>query len=102
MNLEGILKFRHSHKANPAPPKPAKHLEDSQMNAIHFHARGGAETLVYEQGPTPQQGTGELLVRVYAAEVPPTEPGWAPTWTTRTDEPRPFQIIHSQGDYHVC
>ncbi|HVN80089.1 MAG TPA: NADP-dependent oxidoreductase [Terriglobia bacterium] len=63
------------------------------MNAIRLHARGGAEALVYEQAPTPRPGTGELLVRVHAAAVTPTELGWAPTWTTRAGEPRPFPII---------
>jgi len=63
------------------------------MNAIRLHARGGPEAFVYEQAPTPRPGADEVLVRVHAAAVTPTELGWLPTWTTRTGEPRPFPII---------
>jgi NADPH:quinone reductase-like Zn-dependent oxidoreductase len=63
------------------------------MNAIRIHSRGGPETLVYEQAPTPRPGAGEVLVRVHAAAVTPTELEWVPTWTTRTGEPRPFPIV---------
>ena len=41
----------------------------------------------------PGAGEGELLVRVHAAAVTPTELEWAPTWTTQAGGPRPFPII---------
>lgn len=63
------------------------------MNAIRLHARDGPEALVYEQAPMPTAGQGEVLVRVHAAAVTPTELVWVPTWTTRAGEPRPFPII---------
>lgn len=63
------------------------------MNAIRIHARGGPEVLVFEQAPEPQPGAGEVLVRVHAAAVTPTELAWVTTWTTRTGAPRPFPII---------
>src|SRR4051794_19428164 len=63
------------------------------MKAIRLHARGGPESLVFEDAPKPSPGEGEVLVRVYAAAVTPTELLWAPTWTTRTGQPRPFPII---------
>lgn len=63
------------------------------MNAIRLHTRGGPEALVYEQAPTPRPGAREVLVRVHAAAVTPTELEWLPTWTTRAGEPRPFPLI---------
>jgi NADPH:quinone reductase-like Zn-dependent oxidoreductase len=49
--------------------------------------------MVYERAPTPQPGEGEVLVRVHAAGVIPSELAWVPTWTTRTGEPRPLPVI---------
>jgi NADPH:quinone reductase-like Zn-dependent oxidoreductase len=63
------------------------------MNAIQLNARGGPEALAYGPAAVPRPGAGEILVRVRAAAVTPTELLWAPTWTTRAGEPRPFPII---------
>jgi NADPH:quinone reductase-like Zn-dependent oxidoreductase len=49
--------------------------------------------MVYEIAPAPRPGEGEVLVRVHAAGVTPTELTWVPTWTTRTGEPRPLPVI---------
>ena len=49
--------------------------------------------MVYEIAPAPQPGEGEVLVRVHAAGVTPTELSWVPTWTTRTGEARPLPVI---------
>jgi NADPH:quinone reductase-like Zn-dependent oxidoreductase len=49
--------------------------------------------MVYETAPTPQPGEGEVLVRVHAAGVIPTELVWVPTWTLRTGERRPLPVI---------
>jgi NADPH:quinone reductase-like Zn-dependent oxidoreductase len=49
--------------------------------------------MVYEIAPAPRAGEGEVLVRVHAAGIIPTELSWAPTWTTRTGEPRPLPVI---------
>jgi NADPH:quinone reductase-like Zn-dependent oxidoreductase len=65
------------------------------MNASRLHFRGGPEALVYEEAPLPQPGEGELLVRIHAAAVTPTELEWAPTWTTQAGGPRAFPIIPS-------
>jgi NADPH:quinone reductase-like Zn-dependent oxidoreductase len=43
--------------------------------------------------PRPEPGPGEVLVRVRAAGVTPTELSWAPTWTTREVAARPFPVI---------
>jgi len=63
------------------------------VKAIRMYARGGPEVFAYEDAPQPRPGEGEVLVRVHAAGVTPTELGWVPTWTSRTGEPRPFPII---------
>jgi NADPH:quinone reductase-like Zn-dependent oxidoreductase len=63
------------------------------MKAIRLHARGGPEAFVYEEAPQPHPEEGEVLVRVHAAAVTPTELSWVPTWTTPRGEPRRFPII---------
>jgi len=63
------------------------------MKAIRLHTRGGPKALVYEEAPQPHPHAGEVLVRVHAAAVTPTELLWVPTWTTRTGADRPFPII---------
>src|SRR5262245_39209298 len=62
------------------------------MKAIRLHARGGPEVFVYEDAPEPRPKAGQVLVRVHAAGVTPTELSWPPTWATKTGEPR-FPII---------
>ena len=42
------------------------------MKAIRLHARG-LDSLRFEDAPTPRPGAGEVLVRVRAAAVTPTE-----------------------------
>ena len=63
------------------------------MNAVCLQARGGPEALAYRQVPAPRPASGEVLVRVQAAAVTPTELVWAPTWMTREGAPRTFPII---------
>ena len=63
------------------------------MKAIRLHTRGGPEALVYDEAPQPHPQAGEVLVRVHAAAVTPTELLWEPTWKTRTGADRPFPII---------
>ena len=63
------------------------------MNAIQLNSRGGPDALAYGPAAVPRPGAGEILVRVRAAAVTPTELLWGTTWTTRAGEPRPFPII---------
>ena len=63
------------------------------MKAIRLHARGGPESIRFEDAPTPQPGPGEVLVRVCAAAVTPTELLWVPTWAARDGSPRPLPVI---------
>jgi NADPH:quinone reductase-like Zn-dependent oxidoreductase len=63
------------------------------MKAIRLHAPGGPETFVYEDAPDPHPQAGEVLVRLHATAITPTEFAWQTTFQTRTGEPRPFPII---------
>src|SRR5574341_662623 len=63
------------------------------MKAIRLHARGGPEAFAYEEAPQPRPRKGEVLVRVHAAAVTPTELVWVPTWTTPMGGPCRFPII---------
>jgi NADPH:quinone reductase-like Zn-dependent oxidoreductase len=74
------------------------------MNAVYFNTRGGPEALVYGLAVMPRAGEGEIVVRVRAAAVTPTELLWVPTWTTRAGKPRPFPIIPGHefsGEVHA-
>lgn len=62
------------------------------MKAIHMHAPGRPEQFVYEEAPQPQAGSGEVLVRVYAAGVTPAEPTWSESWKTSAGVARPRPI----------
>jgi NADPH:quinone reductase-like Zn-dependent oxidoreductase len=63
------------------------------MKAVCLHAVGGPEALVYEAAPKPQPHAGEVLVRIHATALTPTEFAWDPTWRTRSGAARPFPII---------
>ncbi|MCU1235057.1 MAG: Alcohol dehydrogenase, zinc-binding domain protein [Candidatus Solibacter sp.] len=54
--------------------------------------RVSGDTLVEDNAPTPQPGTCELLIRVRAAGVTPTELIWYPTSHRKTGEPRAAAI----------
>lgn len=75
------------------------------MKAIRLHSRGGPESIRLEDAPTPRPAAGEVLVRVRAAAVTPTELLWVPTWATRDGEPRPLPIIPGHefsGEVAAC
>ena len=58
------------------------------MTAMHLADSDGPAELVEEHVPQPKPGRGELLIRVYAAGVTPTELLWYPTSHTKTGEKR--------------
>jgi NADPH:quinone reductase-like Zn-dependent oxidoreductase len=58
------------------------------MKAVRMHTRAGPEALIYEDVPTPEIGPGEVLIRVRAAGVTPTEFTWNSTFTTRDKKSR--------------
>lgn len=63
------------------------------MKAIRQHGRGGTESLRYEDAPKPSPKVGEVLVRVRAAGVTPTELLWVTSQTTQSGSPRPLPFI---------
>lgn len=63
------------------------------MKAIRQHAYGGPESLRYEDAPKPSPKAGEVLVRVRAAGVTPTELLWQTSRTTKSGMPRPLPFI---------
>ena len=63
------------------------------MRAIRLHQVGGSETLLYEDAPKPSPKDNQVLVRVYATAITPTEFAWYPTFHTPDGATRPFPII---------
>jgi NADPH:quinone reductase-like Zn-dependent oxidoreductase len=62
------------------------------MKALRVHHQGDPSSLVIEEVPQPQPSAGELLVRVYAAGVTPSELGWYPTSHTSAGADRTLPI----------
>jgi NADPH:quinone reductase-like Zn-dependent oxidoreductase len=65
------------------------------MKAVFLNKVAGPETLDYGETPTPRPGAGQVLVKVFATAIMPTELQWEPTWKQRTGQPRPFPVILS-------
>ncbi|MEO5957409.1 MAG: NADP-dependent oxidoreductase, partial [Nitrospiraceae bacterium] len=63
------------------------------MKAIRLHQTGKAESLLHEDGPQPTPNAEQVLVRVFATAVTPTEFEWYPTFHTPDGGTRPFPII---------
>ncbi len=58
------------------------------MKALRLTGTPAAPILRLEEIPTPSPGDNEVLIRVCAAAVTPTELGWSPTTHTREGAPR--------------
>lgn len=58
------------------------------MHSLRIHEQGGPEGLSYEEAPTPEPGTGDVLVLVHAASFTPTELTWQSTWVDRLGHDR--------------
>lgn len=65
------------------------------MKAIFLEKKAGADALVSGNIPQPNPGSGEILIKVYATAVMPTELNWMPTFNTPSGEPRPFPVVLS-------
>jgi len=52
------------------------------MKAVRLHTRGGPEALVYEDVPVPKISKGDVVIKVHAAGITPTEFTWNSTFTT--------------------
>jgi NADPH:quinone reductase-like Zn-dependent oxidoreductase len=65
------------------------------MKAVYLERKGGPEFLVAGEIPRPSPQAGEVLIRVHATSVMPTELQWDPTFNQRSGQPRPFPIVLS-------
>jgi NADPH:quinone reductase-like Zn-dependent oxidoreductase len=63
------------------------------MKAGRIHFYGGPEQLVYEDASQPHPVKNQVLIRVYAAGVTPTELSWSTTWKTKAGADRPLPVI---------
>jgi NADPH:quinone reductase-like Zn-dependent oxidoreductase len=63
------------------------------MKAARLHQRGRLGSLRCEDAPDPRPGPGEVLIRVHATGVTPSELRWMPTSVTRSGAPRPLPLI---------
>jgi NADPH:quinone reductase-like Zn-dependent oxidoreductase len=59
-----------------------------EMAALRLHEPGGPERLVFETAPTPEPGTGDVLVEVHAASYTPGELTWGSTFIDRSGHDR--------------
>jgi NADPH:quinone reductase-like Zn-dependent oxidoreductase len=80
---------------NSAVEQHADGKRDRTMKAIYLQRRGGVEALVAGEIQRPGAKEGEVLVRVYATSVMPTELEWFTTFNLPFGEPRPFPIVLS-------
>jgi len=60
---------------------------------MFLNQSAGPAALTSGELPRPVPGAGEVLVRVHATAVTPTEFQWYPTFHLPTGEPRPFPIV---------
>ena len=65
------------------------------MKTVFLNQKAGPESLVLGDLPQPVPNEGEVLVKVHATAVTPTEFEWHPTFNTPSDKPRPFPIVLS-------
>ncbi len=65
------------------------------MKAIYLGEKAGAEALVAGEIPRPKPQAGEVLVKVRATAVMPTEFQWFTTFRLPFGEPRPYPIVLS-------
>ncbi len=63
------------------------------MRALHAYAKGDPLQLVYEEAPLPSLAPDDVLVRVHASGVTPTELDWPSTWLHHDGTPRTPPII---------
>lgn len=62
--------------------------DSNEMKAVRIHTRGGPENLVYEKSEIPSISDSEVLIKVMAASITPTEFTWNSSFTNREGENR--------------
>ncbi|HTS20153.1 MAG TPA: NADP-dependent oxidoreductase [Verrucomicrobiae bacterium] len=63
------------------------------MKAMRVHLQNDVKTFAIEDVPEPVPAKDEVLVRVHATAVMPTELKWPSTWQTFDGQPRPAPIL---------
>ncbi len=64
------------------------------MKAIEINRKGGPEKLEYvEDAVQPKPSGQEILVKVFATSVTPSELTWSTNWENEDSSPRPFPVI---------
>lgn len=64
-----------------------------RMKAVFLNTRAGPESLISGDLPQPHARAGEVLVKVHATAVTPTEFQWHPTFKLPSGDPRPFPVV---------
>ncbi len=65
------------------------------MRAMYLEKKAGPEGLVLGEIPKPSPKAGEVLIKVHATAVMPSEFTWFPTFKLPSGEPREFPIVLS-------
>ena len=65
------------------------------MKAMYLERKSGAESLIDGDIPRPTPKPDEVLVKVHATAVMPTELQWFPTFNLKSGKPREFPIVLS-------
>ena len=65
------------------------------MKSVFLNRVAGPEALGYGETPAPRPAAGQVLVKVFATAIMPTELEWEPTWKQRTGQSRAFPVILS-------
>lgn len=65
------------------------------MNAAYLIRQAGAEALILGDLPQPSPMAGEVLVKVHATAITPSELDWYPTFHLASGAARPFPIVLS-------
>jgi NADPH:quinone reductase-like Zn-dependent oxidoreductase len=65
------------------------------MKAVYLQKKAGADSLVSGEIPCPRPNAGEVLVKIFATAIMPTELNWEPTFNQPSGAPRPFPIVLS-------
>ncbi len=63
------------------------------MRALRAYAKNDATRLVYEDAPFPEISSEDVLIRVHACGVSPSELSWPTTWIMPDQSDRPLPII---------
>lgn len=63
------------------------------MKAVYLDKKGGVDSLISGEIQQPYPDAGQVLVKVHATAVMPSEVQWVPTFQTRAGDPRPFPVV---------